>query len=352
MTVRPHPPQPDPPGSGDGAAPPPASTPVGAAKPSLASRIAARPLLAGAAGAFCIAFSAILVRLADVSPVSAAVFRCAYAVPVLAVLAAAERRRYGPRSGRSRRLAMLAGVLFSADLILWHHAIDYVGAGLGTVLGNLQVLLVGFVAWAFLGERPHRRVLAALPVVVGGVVLISGVVGQGAYGSNPLLGVLFGFGTGVAYAGFLLVLRAGNADTRRPAGPLLEATATSAVVSAVVGLGLGTVDLVPSWPAHGWLLLLALTSQVLGWMLISVSLPRLQAVVTSLLLMLQPVIAVGLGIVLLGEAPSPLQILGAVVVLVGVVLATTGRSAAAPPGPVDAPTFERSPDAREPEGND
>jgi drug/metabolite transporter (DMT)-like permease len=313
--------------------------PAPAARPSLAARIADRPLLAGAGGAFCIAFSAILVRLADVSPVSAAVFRCAYAVPVLALLAMAERRRHGPRDPRSRRLAMLAGVLFSADLILWHHAIEFVGAGLGTVLGNLQVLLVGFVAWAFLGERPHARVLAALPVVLGGVVLISGVVGQGAYGRNPVLGVLFGIGTGIAYAGFLLVLRAGN--TRRPAGPLLEATATSAVVSTVVGLGLGTVDLVPSWPAHGWLLTLALTSQVLGWLLISVSLPRLQAVVTSLLLMLQPVIAVALGIVLLGETPSLLQVLGAVVVLAGVVIATTARGAAAP---ADAPTFDPAPE--------
>lgn len=319
MTVRPHP----------------------ALRPgTLAGRLATRPLLAGAAGAFCISFSAILVRLADVAPSTAAVFRCAYAVPFLAVLTAGERRRYGRRDGRSRRLAMLAGVLFSGDLILWHHAIDYVGAGLGTVLGNLQVLLVGFVAWAVLGERPHWRVLAALPVVLGGVVLISGVIGESAYGEDPVLGVLFGFGTALAYSGFLLVLRAGNADLRRPAGPLLEATATSAVVSAIAGFVIGDVDLVPAWPAHGWLLVLALTSQVAGWLLISVSLPRLQAVVTSMLLMLQPVMAIALSIVLLAEAPSGLQLLGAAVVLAGVIVATTGRTAGAPPGPVDAPTLD------------
>ena len=51
------------------------------------------------------------------------------------------------------------------------------------------------------------------------------------------------------------------------------------------GAALGEVDLVPSWPAHGWLALLALTSQVLGWMLISVSLPRLPAALTSVLLL-------------------------------------------------------------------
>lgn len=321
-----------------------APTPPGsAAQPSLAARLAARPLLTGVAGAFCISFSAILVRLADVAPVTAAVFRCAYAVPLLALVAGAERRRFGPRDPRSRRRAVLAGVLFAMDLILWHHAIEHVGAGLGTVLGNLQVVLVGFVAWAVLGERPHRRVLAAVPVVLVGVALISGVVGQDAYGDDPLLGVLFGFGTALAYAGFLLVLRAGNSDLRRPGGPLLEATATAAVVSALAGAVLGGVDLVPAWPAHGWLVTLALTSQVMGWLLISVSLPRLQAVVTSMLLMLQPVLAVALGVVLLGESPSPAQLAGAGVVLVGVLLATAGRRATQPPGPVDAPALGQVP---------
>jgi drug/metabolite transporter (DMT)-like permease len=301
--------------------------------------ITGHPLLAGAGGAFCIAFSAIFVRLADTAPATAAVFRCAYAVPFLGLLAWWEQRRFGSRPARSRQLALVAGVLFAADLILWHYAIEYVGAGLGTVLGNLQVLLVGFVAWAVLGERPHWRVLAALPVVLGGVVLISGVVGEGAYGGNPVLGVVFGVGTALAYSGFLLVLRAGNADRRRPAGPLFEATATCTVVAALAGWVIGDLSLTPTWPAHGWLFALAFTSQVMGWMLISVSLPRLQAVVTSMLLMLQPVIAVGLGIVLLAEAPSTLQLTGAAVVLAGVVIATTGRTAGQPIAPADAPSL-------------
>ena len=85
------------------------------------------------------------------------------------------------------------------------------------------------------------------------------------------------------------MLRQINRDLRRPAGPLLDATAASAVVSAVAGALLGDVDLVPSWPSHAWLALLALTSQVLGWLLISVSLPRLPAALTSVLLLVQPV---------------------------------------------------------------
>ena len=133
-----------------------------------------RPALMAAAGATCIAFSAILVRLADVPPSTAAFYRCAYALPALGMLAVWERRRFGPRDRGQSLLALLAGVFFAADLVLWHHAIAAVGAGLATVLGNVQVVLVGLAAWAVLGERPERRLLTATPVVLLGVVLISG----------------------------------------------------------------------------------------------------------------------------------------------------------------------------------
>lgn len=282
-----------------------------------------RPVLTAVLGALTIAFSAIFVRLADVSPATAAIFRCAYALPPLALLAWMEQRRYGPRAGGQARLAWIAGVFFAADLVLWHHAIGHVGAGLATVLGNTQVVIVPIAAWLLLGERPGGRVAAAVPLVLIGVTLISGVVGGGqAYGSNPMLGVVFGVGTGVAYAGFLLVQRRANADHRRPAGPLFDATLSAAVVSLLIGLPLGEVDLVPSWPAHGWLALLAVSVQVVGWLLISIGLPRLPSAITSVVLTVQPVGSVLLGVWLLAEAPSGVQLVGVVFILAGLLITT------------------------------
>lgn len=284
------------------------------------------PYITGISGALLIAFSAILVRFADVSPSTSALYRCAYALPPLAVLMWLERRRYGPRSWRERRWPMLAGIFFAGDLIAWHYAISAVGAGLATVLGNTQVAIVGVAAWLWLKERPQPATIVAVPVVLTGVVLISGVIGEGAYGAAPLLGAVLGVVTALFYAVFILILRHGNRDIRRPAGPLFDATATGALGCLVAGLALGDVQLTPTWPAHGWLLLLAMTSQVLAWLLISVSLPRLPAVTTSIVLTLQPVGSVLLGIVLLDEAPSPLQLVGVAVVLAGIVLASVGRT--------------------------
>src|SRR6201999_4270628 len=138
---------------------------------------------------------------------------------------------------------------------------------------NIQVVLLPLVAWALLSEHPGRRVLLALPISLVGVLLISGVLEHGAYGRDPTRGAIFGLGAGVAYVGFLLLLRRGGADLRRPAGPLCDATAVAAIVCIPAGLVIGDAHLVPTWPSAGWLVLLALSSQVLGWLLISSSLP-------------------------------------------------------------------------------
>jgi drug/metabolite transporter (DMT)-like permease len=290
---------------------------------SLARALSDRPVLAAVLGALTIAFSSIFVRLADVSPATAALFRCLYALPPLLLLAWWEQRRYGPRAGGQSRLAWIAGAFFAADLVLWHHAIEQVGAGLATVLGNTQVVIVPIAAWMFLGERPGARVAASVPVVLIGVVLISGLLEGGtAYGRDPLLGVLLGIGTGVAYAGFLLIQRGANRDHRRPAGPLFDATLSAAVFSLLIGLPLGEIDLVPTWPAHGWLVLLALGVQVVGWLLISISLPRLPAAITSVVLTIQPVGSVLLGIWILAEAPSPFQLVGVLFILAGLLMTT------------------------------
>jgi drug/metabolite transporter (DMT)-like permease len=297
------------------------------------SSLANRPVEAALAGAVAIAFSGILFRLADVSASTGAFFRCLYALPALWLLARFEDRRYGPRPTRARGIAVVAGVFFAIDLVLWHNAIEAVGAGLATVLGNTQVLLVGLLAWALLGERPAGRALASIPIAFGGVVLISGVLEEGAYGSDPTMGVVYGVLTGIAYAGFLLTLRQGSLDLRRLAGPLFDATCASAVVAGLAGILLGELDPLPGWEAQLWLVALALSSQVLGWLLISISLPRLPAVLTSVLLMMQPLLAVILAALLVDERPSELQLAGAGAILAGVLLASSTR-----PGTAAVPT--------------
>jgi drug/metabolite transporter (DMT)-like permease len=285
--------------------------------------LVAHPRLTALLGAVSISFSGILYRLSATSPETAAFFRMAYALPILVIAVWFEqrgRREGGALSRRSIYLTAGAGVLFAVDIIFWHRAVDAVGAGLATVLGNLQVVIVGVGAWLLFGERPSARAFVALPLVLAGIVLISGVLTQNSYGADPALGAGLGIIAAFAYAFYLLIIR--QVGRRRAAEPLAISTASTAVMCLIAGFGLGTIDLVPSWPAHLWLVLLALSAQSAGYLFIGLSLPRLPSVVTSIILLAQPVLTVLFAVLLIGETPSLGQFAGVALLLSGIALAT------------------------------
>lgn len=285
----------------------------------------AHPRSAAVFGALAIAFSGIFYLWSGVSPSTGVFWRCVYGLPILVIVAWREWRTLGPMSRRAVALCSAAGVCFAVDLITFHYAVDLIGAGLGTVMGNLQVVIVALAAWALFGERPRTEVLAALPVMMLGVVLISGIVGSGAYGTDPQLGVAIGLLTAVAYAGYLLIIRRATPD-RRPAAPVAIATAVTAVCAGLFGSAVGDLDLTPGMPADAYLIALGVLSQSVGYLAIQVSLPRLPAVIASVLLLVQPVTTVFLGAILLRELPSPFQLLGVALVIGGIALATGSLS--------------------------
>ena len=281
-------------------------------------------------GVLLISFSAIFVRLAQVSPDTSAFFRLVYALPILFLLWW-RRRDEDQRSSKERWMAFVAGILLGLDLSFWHRAIDMIGAGLSTVLGNTQVMFVGAAAWFLHRERPSRWAIAMVPVILAGVALISGLGREDAYGAAPAMGTALGVLTGITYASFLLVLRGANKSPAPGAAAMLDATAGASVTCLTIGLIDGHLDFAFTWPAHGWLLALALGSQVFGWILISNVLPRLPALESSVLLLLQPMFTVLWGRLLFDEVLSDLQWLGVALVLGGVGWLSTRGSVASTP---------------------
>jgi drug/metabolite transporter (DMT)-like permease len=133
-----------------------------------------------------------------------------------------------------------------------------------------------------------------------------------------LAGVVFGVLAGAAYAVFLLLFRSSNRELAPAAGPLLGATIGAAVGSLIAGAAEPDFSLAISWPAHGWLLALALVVQVIGWLLIAVALPRLPALETSVMLLLQPMATVLWSYLIFAEHLSGLQWAGVALLLGGV----------------------------------
>ncbi|HEX6947696.1 MAG TPA: DMT family transporter [Acidimicrobiia bacterium] len=275
--------------------------------------------VAALVGAVIISFSAIFYSLSGADAITGGFFRVAFAVPVLAVIWWTRRDR-DQRPLRHRVIAFAAGIAFGLDMTTWHTSIHYIGAGLATLIANTQVVLVAIAAWLFFGDKPRKLVLAAIPVVLLGVALVSGL-GQGdAYGEDPLRGTLLALAAAVFYTIFILVMKFANTSRAPASGPLLDVSVGGVISMLVIGAIGSGIDFELTWPSAGWLVALALGPQVTAWLLIGYALPRLPASETATIVLLQPALTMVWGASIFSERPSALQIVGAVVVLLGVAL--------------------------------
>lgn len=276
------------------------------------------------AGVVLLSLSAVFVRLAGVEPARSAFLRGLYALPAFAVMVWwARRRQARSLRGALVPLALVAGGFLGADLLAWHASIGIIGAGLATVIPNLQVVFVGIIGVVLFGERPHGAFWAALPVVLIGVWLLAAAGRPLEAGGSVPLGVALGVLTAVFYAVFLVLLRV--ARLRRTGITAAEAMG-SATLGATVVMGAyaaleGVAGPAGSFEADGWLVALALGNQVLAWVLLTASIHRLPAALTSVALLLQPVLALGWGAILLAEPLGLPQLAGSAVVLGGVAAA-------------------------------
>ncbi|WP_291793803.1 DMT family transporter [Brevibacterium sp.] len=274
-------------------------------------------------GALCLSVSAILVKLAGVDAATTAMLRCALAVLVLVPLAIGEQRRRGCLSRPGIGWAAIAGVALGIDYAAWTAAIYQVGAGISTVLINVQVIVLPLLALFIDREPIARRFLRALPLMLLGMSFVGGIWDVAALGMRTVTGTLLGLLAGLSYGAYLfLTRRAALDEPGRVIQPLTWATASAAVTTALLATFTGGPRLT-GIGVRSWMLLivLAVLGQVVAWLLVHHGSARLVPSTTAALLLVQPVLALALSAAVLSEHPTRLQILGAIIVIAAVAVA-------------------------------
>ncbi|MFG1477279.1 DMT family transporter [Xanthobacter sp. V4C-4] len=285
---------------------------MSAAASRLASGIAALAL-----GALAMGASVLFVRQADVGPFASAFWRVALALPVLALWAARAARHPAGRCTPDR-MSVLAGLFFAGDLVFWHLAILNTSVANAAVLATTAPVWVTLFAVVFLGDRPRPAVWAGLALGLAGAVVL---VGRSAhFDPDHLPGDMAGLVTAVFFAAYFLAIRRARLS-RGAASVMLISTTASAMALLAIALALEP----RLWPASGTglaaLLGLALVSQVGGQGLMAIGLASVPPVFGALVFFLEVVSAALLGLLFLGEPLSPLQALGGLVILLGLVVA-------------------------------
>jgi drug/metabolite transporter (DMT)-like permease len=273
--------------------------------------------LALVAGILCIAWSAIFVRWTDIPGPASAFYRML--IPAVALLPTFYFDRGGQRlNGRMLWIIALGGLFFALDLALYNSSILKTSAANATLLGNNTPIVVGLVSWLMLGRRPQRAFwLGLLMAIAGTLVILRADLGKhGQLG----LGDLMALGAGACFAVYLLATERVRTTTGTLAF-LRLAMVSSTVALFLINVVLGISLRVP----HGrtiWAILgLGLVSQLGGYLALTYALGHLPATITSITMLTQVPLTALMAAVLLGEALTLPQIVGGVLVLIGVGLA-------------------------------
>lgn len=281
------------------------------------------PTVALFAGAVGIGFAPILVRVSEAGPSATAAFRILLALPILWVLVAWERRQnpdvLQPRSAADFRALVIAGLFFTGDLSLWHWSLQLTTVANSTLLTNFAPIFVTAGAFLLFGERVAKQFVIGLILALGGAVLL--VAKSVSFSAHQMWGDLLSIFTASVYSGYLLAVKG-----LRQRFSTITIMAWTGLVSCpslfIVALCSGETIMPGS--IRGWkvLLALALISHVGGQTLIAFALGHLAASFSSVSLLLQPVVAALLAAALLNERLTFLQVIGGIITLAGIAIAS------------------------------
>lgn len=267
--------------------------------------------------------SPVIVKALDFPADVSAFFRVALATPLFLVWALVGD---GPRLSAPKRTAatassvglyILAAVFFAADLATMHYAIGATSVAVATLFTNCAPFFVGILGLFGLTARPAPPFWKALPVALIGVALLIGVSGNSGMGT--LAGDALALVAAALYAAYLVSVKALRDRGARPTDIMALVSLASAVILApfYVASGMPLPETATQWAL---LLALAIVGQAAGQGLVTVALHYLPVSSSSLVLLIQPVIAALLSWVLLSEVLSRLQIAGIALVLCSIYL--------------------------------
>jgi drug/metabolite transporter (DMT)-like permease len=265
-------------------------------------------------GSTLLALGPMFVRMADTGPIASAFWRMALALPLLVPMA-----YFGPKSiGRMTPALIViiaaSGLLFAADLASWHVGIMQTKVANATLFGNSASFIFPIYGFVVARAWPARRQVIALVMAAGGAGLLMGRSAE--LSPEHLVGDLLSLLAGVFYAAYFVAIARAR-ETLAPLPLLAASTLASAPPLLILAYALGEQIMPTNWTP---LIALALCSQVFGQGLMVYALGRMSPLIIGLSLLTQPILAALTGWLMFNETLGPLDLVGAVLVGLALIL--------------------------------
>jgi drug/metabolite transporter (DMT)-like permease len=265
----------------------------------------------------------ILAKYIDMGSMAIGVYRFAFfALMIIAWMYA----RHTPFRLRIIRDSMWGGIALGADIALFFSAVKLTSVVNATIIGAMQPIVVGVVAATFFGEKIGlRNAMWSLVALIGTMLVVAASAGDDA---NNWLGDLLALAAMLSWSAYFITSK----NSKRNMTPT-EFTAGTALwtiaICAPLGLAFGQDMSWPSLSNWGLLILMAVSSGLIGHAMMNWSLVRIPLWVGSTFTLLIPVFSAIMAWIFLGEPVSAGQAAAMAVVIGALAIVVHGQSAPA-----------------------
>jgi drug/metabolite transporter (DMT)-like permease len=302
---------------------------------SASTKAPAAAILVLGLGVVAVSSSAILIRAIQGEGVPSLVIACGRLLIAALLLTPLVMRRYRhvlqELAPRQVMLAIASGAFLALHFALWIESLALTSVLVSVVFVTTSPIWVALLETLVLRASFPRLVLAGLLVAIAGGIVI-GLAGapEASVADSPgngTLGALMALGGAMAVAGYLVIGR--SLLARIPLAPYIWIVYGSGAVF------LGTIVLLRQIPwlgfapqAYGLLVLLAVVPQLIGHSSLNYALTALPATVVGVATQLEPIASAAMALILLGEVPTEGQVIGSLIVLIGIATVSFGQASA------------------------
>ncbi|WP_214072187.1 DMT family transporter [Mucilaginibacter sp. dw_454] len=273
------------------------------------------PKLALVIGIICISFSPILVKTADAAPIVCAFYRIFFAWILL--LPYCLYKRNLKMACKDIILALIGGLIFASDIAVWNISIKMISATVSTLLANLAPVWVGLLSYLLFGKRSGWLFWVGTAIAVSGMVILVGYANLIHLQLN--MGIIYALISSLLYSIYILITK--NILKRIDTIPFMFYNMLAAgiylfVITQIMGKDLFHYNPI-TWVS---LISMGIVCQLVGWITINYAISHLESTKVSITLLSQTVVTGILAMLMLGETLAVKEVIGSVVVLVGIAI--------------------------------
>jgi drug/metabolite transporter (DMT)-like permease len=268
-------------------------------------------------GVVAISFAAIFIRLAEAPALVIAAYRLSIAAAVLLPFTAKSTAVILRKTPiRDLMLVLLSGILIALHFWLWITSLEYTSIASSVVLVTSHPAFVVLLAYFLWGQRPNKSVIIGILVAIMGIIIMN--FGNINSGSQALFGNALAVAAALAMGGYLII---GHHLRNR-----IDIKSYITAVYLVSALLVLMATFISGYSLTGYsgstyimLILLALVPQLIGHSSLNLAVRALPAIIVSVAILGEPVGATILGIAILDEVPSVNEIIGGIIVILGII---------------------------------